>query len=67
MVKTMTLTAKDQRHVQQQIWALRETNPKFVLLKQYPAETLPLGMKAVKVGQKLEAPDRISVRIDYQD
>jgi hypothetical protein len=66
-MKTTTFKGKDEPDLEKQLWDWRQANPKAVNITRHPIERLPLEMKAVVMGVKMQATDLVYIRIDYTD
>jgi hypothetical protein len=67
-MKTKTFNGKDERDLDQKIWAWRSANPKAVINKTYPVEALPVAVRKPEGKYTPILPgDLVSRKIDYED
>jgi hypothetical protein len=62
-----TFEGKDDAGLEKQIWDWKLANPKIKESKRYPIERLPLNMTKITQGAKINSPNLVSIRIDYEE
>jgi hypothetical protein len=66
-MKTHELTGMDDLDIQTKLREWRAANPNAVVVTQHPIQRLPLSMKPVVWGNKVEARRLVSLCFDYTD
>lgn len=66
-MKSRELVSKDETGLEQEFNAWILASPPKRVVKRHPISLLPLTARPITLGAKIEAPDRVSMRVDYED
>ena len=66
-MKFKELVSKDEAGLEQEFNAWMLANPPKRVVRRHPIKMLPLAMRPMTWGAKIEAPDRVSMRVDFED
>jgi hypothetical protein len=62
-----TFEGKDETDLEKQIWDWKSVNPRIKLAKRNSTERLPLKMNKITRSVKINSPNLVSIRIDYEE
>jgi hypothetical protein len=66
-MKTLKIAGMDEFDVYAKLWNWRTANPNAVVVTQHPIQRLPLSMKQVAQGEKIEFQCSVLLFIDFTE
>jgi hypothetical protein len=66
-MKTKTFNGKTENDLAQQFMGWQQSTPGIRIREKHPIEALPLTLTTPIRGAKVQVPDRVTMRVDYDD
>jgi hypothetical protein len=66
-MKSRTFKGKYAADINKQVWDWRSADPTIKVKQEHPIERLAVDVRPARMGTKIEAPDLVSMRADYEE